>query len=80
MREIPRHVIERDKQGVEGLTYYGVLVTELDRDGLVAALNQSVKKAQLSFESFKAAREFESELRKQEQADYFLSGGRIGRR
>lgn len=79
MREIPRHIIERDKEGVEELSYYGVPVTELDRDGLLAALNQSVKKARLNFENFMAYREFESELRKQEQADYFLSGG-LGRR
>jgi hypothetical protein len=65
MREIPRHIIERDKEGVESLTYYGVPVTELDRDGLLAALNQTAKQAR---------------SRKQEQADYFLSGGLTGRR
>jgi hypothetical protein len=80
MREIPRHIIERDKEGVESLTYYGVPVTELDRDGLLAALNQTAKQARSSFENFIAYRKFESELRKQEQADYFLSGGLTGRR
>lgn len=76
---IPKHIIEGDKEGVEALTYYGVPVTELDRDGLLAALNQAVKQAQASFETFKRHREFMSELRKQEQADYVLSGGLIGR-
>lgn len=77
---IPRAIIDRDKEGVEGLTYYGVPVTELDRDGLLAALNQSAKQARLSFENFKGYREFESMLRERERADYFLSGGLIGRR
>jgi hypothetical protein len=64
MREIPRAIIERDKEGVESLAYYGVPVTELDRDGLLAALNQSVKQSRLSFESFKQYREFQADLRK----------------
>lgn len=76
----PKTVIDRDKEGVESLTYYGVPVTELDRDGLLAALNQSARKARLSFENFKQYREFEAALREREQADYFLSGGLIGRR
>lgn len=80
VREIPRKIIERDKEGVEKLTYYGVPVTELDRDGLLAALNQSARLAQSSFDSFKRYREFEVALRKQERADYVLSGGLIGRR
>lgn len=80
MREIPKHIIERDKEGVEKITYYGVPVTELDRDGLLAALNQSVKHIQSSFENFKQRREFELSLREREQADYVLSGGLIGRR
>jgi hypothetical protein len=80
MREIPRHIIARDKQGVEALTYYGVPVTELDRDGLLAALNQSAKQVRASFEHFKANREFQAEMRRQERADYFLSGGLMGRR
>lgn len=49
---LPRRLIERDKEGVEKLTYYGVPVTELDRDGLLAALNQSEKKAQMGFVNF----------------------------
>lgn len=53
---------------------------ELDRDGLLAALNQSARQAQLSFENFKQYREFEVALRERERADYFLSGGLIGRR
>ena len=77
---IPKEIIEREKEGVEKLTYYGFPVTELGRDELLAALNQSVKKSQDSFENFKARKEFEAELRRQEQADYFLSGGLIGRR
>lgn len=77
---IPRVIIDRDKEGVEALTYYGVPVTELDRDGLLAALNQSAKHARSSFENFKSYREFESELRQRQQADYFLSGGLMGRR
>lgn len=80
MREIPKHIIERDKEGVDKLTYYGVPVTELDRDGLLAALNQPTQQARLSFENFTRYREFETVLRKREQADYFLSGGLIGRR
>lgn len=76
---IPKAIIDRDKEGVEGLTYYGVPVTELDRNGLLAALNQSAKLARISFENFKSYREFELTLRKQEQADYFLSGGLMGR-
>lgn len=77
---IPKPIIDRDKEGVESLTYYGVPVTELDRDGLLAALNQSAKLARMSFESFKNYREFQSEIRRREQADHFLSGGLIGRR
>lgn len=60
---IPKAIIDRDKEGVEGLTYYGVPVTELDRDGLLAALNQSAKHARLSFENFKSHLEFQSEIR-----------------
>lgn len=80
MKEIPRWIIERDKQGVEKLTYYGVPVTELDRDGLLAALNQSSKQSDTSFQNFRQYREFEADLRERERADYFLSGGLIGRR
>lgn len=76
---IPKPIIDRDKEGVESLTYYGVPVTELDRDGLLAALNQSAKLARMSFESFRRYREFNALTRKREQADYFLSGGLIGR-
>lgn len=76
----PKTVIDRDNEGVESLTYYGVPVTELDRDGLLAALNQSARKARLSFENFKQYRKFEAALREREQADYFLSSGLIGRR
>lgn len=77
---ISKAIIDRDKEGVQSLTYYGVPVTELDRDGLLAALNQSARQARASFENFKDYCEFQSELRKREQADYFLSGGLIGRR
>lgn len=77
---IPKAIIDRDKEGVEGLTYYGVPVIELDRDGLLAALNQSAKHAQLSSANFKSYLEFTAMIRQQEQADYFLSGGLIGRR
>lgn len=77
---IPSEIIEREKQGVEKLTYYGVPVSELDRDGLLAALNQSSLHSQLLFENYKQRRAFEIDLRKREQADYFLSGGLIGRR
>lgn len=80
MSDIPREIIERDKEGVELVTYYGVPVTDLDRDGLLAALNQSVKQARMSFENFKSYREFEVALRERERADYFLSGGMLGRR
>lgn len=80
MREVPMAIIERDKEGVESLTYYGVPVTELDRDGLLAALNQSAKQARLSFENFKSYHGFQVMLRERERADYFLSGGMIGRR
>lgn len=52
MNSIPMAIIDRDKKGVERLTYYGVPVAELDRDGLLAALNQSEKKARTAFESF----------------------------
>lgn len=79
MREIPRAIIEHDKEGVESLTYYGVPVTELDRDGLLAALNQSAKQLRLNFENFKSYHEFQAMLRKRERADYFLSGGAMGR-
>lgn len=80
MREIPRHIIERDKEGVDRLTYYGVPVTELDRDGLLAALNQTAKSARQSSEAHRSTLAFAEMIRKQEQADYFLSGGLIGRR
>lgn len=80
MSGIPREIIERDKEGIELVTYYGVPVTELDRDGLLAALNQSVKQARASLENFKSYREFEVMLRERERADYFLSGGMLGRR
>lgn len=52
MNQIPQSIIERDKKGVEQLTYYGVPVTELDRDGLLAALNMSEQKAQMGFANF----------------------------
>lgn len=80
MSNIPREIIERDKEGVELVTYYGVPVMELDRDGLLAALNQSVKQVRSSLENFKSYREFEIALRERERADYFLSGGMLGRR
>lgn len=38
-REIPKHLIDKHKEGVEALTFYGVPVTELDRDGLLAFAN-----------------------------------------
>lgn len=50
--EIPREIIERDKEGVEKITYYGVPVTDLDRDGLLAALNMSEQRARMCFASF----------------------------
>lgn len=80
MRQIPRAIIEYDKEGVEMLTYYGVPVTELDRAGLLAALNQSAKSAKLSSENHRSTLAFYADLRKQNQADYFLSGGMIGSR
>jgi len=80
MSNIPRHIIERDKQGAENLTYYGVPVTELDRDELLAALCLTKKLAQSSFENYKQYREFEIAQREREQADYFLSGGLVGHR
>lgn len=58
MKEIPKHIIERDKQGVEKLTYYGVPVTELDRDGLLAALNVSEQKARTGLTNFQNYRQF----------------------
>jgi hypothetical protein len=69
MREIPRATIERDKEGVENVRYYGVAVTGLDRDGLLAALNQSIKQARLSFDNFKAYREFQTFLREVERGE-----------
>lgn len=80
MNKIPRHITERDKEGVEQITYYGVPATELDRDGLLAALNVSERKARMGFENFKQYREFQAEVRAREQADHCLSGGLIGRR
>jgi len=56
--EIPRSIIERDKEGVEKITYYGVPVTELDRDGLLAALNVTKQEARLSLENFRSMRDF----------------------
>lgn len=58
MKEIPRAIIERDKQGVEKLTYYGVPVTELDRDGLLAALNVVSQQARLLVGNFRNMVEF----------------------
>lgn len=72
MGTLPPEIIERDKEGVEQLRYYGVPVSDLDRDELLAALNQASRQARSSFENFKQYREFEVELRKQEQADYFF--------
>lgn len=76
MKEIPKAIIERDKEGVESLTYYGVPVAELDRDGLLAALNQSVKQSRLSWESLKSYQEFQALIRERERADYGLIGAR----
>jgi hypothetical protein len=39
MSKIPRHIIERHKEGVERLTFYGHPVVELDRDELLAMVN-----------------------------------------
>jgi len=39
MNTIPKHLIDKHKEGVEALTFYGVPVTELDRDGLLAFAN-----------------------------------------
>lgn len=36
MNRIPEHIIEHHKQGVENLRFYGVPVTELNRDELLA--------------------------------------------
>lgn len=36
---IPKELIEKHKEGVEKLKFYGVPVTELDRDGLLAFAN-----------------------------------------
>lgn len=64
MSDIPREIIERDKEGVELVTYYGVPVMELDRDGLLAALNQSIKRVRMGLDHFKRYREFEIALKK----------------
>lgn len=80
MSGIPREIVEREKEGVEKLTYYGVPVAELDRDEMLAALNQIAKQSRLVLNDYKQLREFEAELRERERADYFLSGGLIGRR
>ena len=58
MNDIPRHIIERDKAGAEKITYYGVPVTELDRDALLAALCVSKKAADSSFANFCNMMEF----------------------
>lgn len=71
---IPKSIIDRDKEGVEKLTYYGVPVTELDRDSLLAALNQSARLARMSFESFRRYREFETVLRGSVKPPDFGSG------
>ena len=39
MNTIPKELIAKHKEGVENLTFYGVPVTELDRDGLLAFAN-----------------------------------------
>lgn len=58
MSEIPSAIIDRDKIGVETITYYGVPVSELDRDGLLAALNMSEKRARMGFANFNNMVEF----------------------
>lgn len=48
MSKIPKHIIERHKEGVEELRFYGVPVTELEHDELLAFANlcaQQVKNA-----------------------------------
>lgn len=57
MTRIPQHLIERDKQGVEALTYYGVSVTDLDRDGLLAALNLLARKAERLAQNYRSQNE-----------------------
>lgn len=39
MNIIPKHLIDKHKEGVESLTFYGVPVTELEREGLLAFAN-----------------------------------------
>lgn len=52
---IPDDLIEKYKEGVEKLTFFGMPVTELDRDGLLAALNCSVQESARQFESIKSS-------------------------
>lgn len=55
MEKIPKRIIDEHKKGVEVLMFYGVPVTELDRDGLLAFANlcaKSLKDATERFHSF----------------------------
>jgi hypothetical protein len=63
MSNIPKHIVERDKEGAESLTYYGVPVTELDRDELLAALCVTKHLAQSSFDNFCNMMEFNQLVR-----------------
>lgn len=63
MSSIPKAIVERDKAGVEKLTYYGVLVTQLEHDELLAALNVSEQKARSHFQAFVDAGEFRRAVR-----------------
>lgn len=66
MNTIPKHLIEKHKQGVEALTFYGVPVTELDRDGLLAFANccaQQIESAHKRFVEFSDMTKFISEAR-----------------
>ncbi len=48
---IPDDLIEKCKEGVESLTFFGVPVMELDRNGLFAALNSVAQQSARQFES-----------------------------
>lgn len=55
MNTIPKHIVDEHKKGVEVLMFYGVPVTELDRDGLLAFANvcaQSLRDATERFHRF----------------------------
>lgn len=69
MGRIPKHVLDDAKEGVEDMRFYGVPVTELSHDELLACVSSCIKSQMDAFRRFEEYRKF---------LNGFPSGVRVG--